>query len=79
MKYELYSYELLPEKSVLGENNQPTDEYQVNIQIWVKPVDGIAPIFTKEITVVSHNSQTGFEVDEQRQSAIENFINGING
>lgn len=35
-------------------------------------------IFTPEFTVVSNNSQTGTEVDAQRQKEIDDYIKQIN-
>ena len=57
---------------------EPTDSYEVTITLGIHSIDNIAPDFSKDIIIVHHNSQTGFEVDEQRQLAIETFINEIN-
>ena len=86
MKYELIKTDISTERvifqEIIGENNEtqkiPTDEYEVDITIGLKHIDNFIPPFSKTITVKSNNSQTGFEVDEQRQLAIETFINEIN-
>lgn len=72
MKYRLLNTNISAEQSL--DDNQ----YKVIINLNIEPIDGIAPIFSKSIEVISNNSQTGFEVDEQRELAIETFINQIN-
>lgn len=72
MKYRLLNTNISTEQSL--EN----DEYKVTIYLNIEPIDGIAPIFSKLIEVISTNSQTGFEVDTQRQQEIQNYINQIN-
>ncbi|MEI6184446.1 MAG: hypothetical protein WCP65_02890 [Bacteroidota bacterium] len=59
-------------------NQVPTDTYGVNISIGLHPTDNVAPDFTKTIVSVSHNSQTGFEVDAQRQQDVANYLAQIN-
>ena len=57
---------------------EPTDNYEVTITIGVHPIDNIAPNFSKDVIVISNNSMTGFEVDEQRKQAIQDYIILIN-
>ena len=54
------------------------DIYSINITIGLHPTDNIAPNFSVDIIVTSDNSQTGYEVDEQRSKAIEDYLNLIN-
>lgn len=73
MKYELLYTEISSEIPI-----ENTDNYKIVIQIRLHPVDNIAPDFSKDIIVVSSNSQTGFEVDAQREQEIQNYLNQIN-
>jgi len=57
---------------------EPTDNYEVTITLEIHSTDNIAPDFSKDIVIVHHNSQTGFEVDIQRQQEVENYLNLIN-
>ncbi len=70
------------EKIALGfsvETETDTDnKYSIKITIGIHPTDGIAPNFSKDIVVISDNSQTGFDVDKQREQAIEDFMQKIN-
>ena len=72
MKYEITSYEISPEETI------DDDTYKVRISIFMKTTDNVIPSFGKDIEVISHNSQTGYEVDEQRQSEIQSFLNNLN-
>lgn len=54
------------------------EEYYCSITIVIQPTDGIAPEFSKTIEVINNNSQTGYEVDEQRTNAIDNYLIEIN-
>jgi hypothetical protein len=64
-------------------NETPTvnDEYSITITLGLIGMEGLTNGigFSKDIIVTSNNSQTGFEVDAQRQSEIDNFCeaNGI--
>lgn len=78
MKYELINTSISPEYPVFDTNNQLTTDYKVIITISLHPTDNIAPNFSKDIEVISSNSQTGFDVDAQRELAITNYINQIN-
>lgn len=88
MKYELIKTDISQELPVLvdvfdEENNfigQEIDEtkYKVNITLGIHPTDGVAPDFSKDIEMVSDNSKTGFEVDTQREQAINDFMSSIN-
>jgi len=73
MKYELIKHDYGVET--------PTDEqgnYSTTITLALHPTDGIAPDFSKDITVISNNNMTGYEVDAQRQAEIEAFMLKIN-
>jgi len=52
--------------------------YSCIITIGVKPSNDLIPPFSKDIIVESNNSQTGFEVDAQREKAVEDFIKELN-
>lgn len=52
--------------------------YSVTISIGLQIEDGVCPEFTKDITVTSTNDMTGFEVDEQRMKAVNDFMDSIN-
>jgi len=84
MKYTILQTDISPERIVMQNildnegniiNHEPTDEYEVDITLGIKYENDFIPHFSKTITVRSNNSQTGFEVDEQRQLAIETFLN----
>jgi hypothetical protein len=69
------------EKTGLGYGvEQVIDEnkYSINITIGLHPTDNIAPNFSIDIIVESDNSQTGYEVEEQRNKAIEDYLELIN-
>jgi len=54
------------------------EKYSINITIGLHPTDNIAPNFSVDIIVESNNSQTGYEVDAQRNKAVEDYIISIN-
>lgn len=54
------------------------DKYSINITIGLHPTDNIAPNFSVDIIVESNNSQTGYEVDAQRNDAVNEYLNLIN-
>jgi len=54
------------------------ETYSVIITMGLHPLDGFTPDFSKDILSISHNSQTGYEVDAQRLQEIEDYINLIN-
>jgi len=62
--------------NIIGQ--EPTNEYEVDITIGLKHLDNFIPPFSKTIIVKSNNTQTGFEVDIQREQEIQNYINQIN-
>lgn len=78
MKYELLATSYSAETTILDEQGEPTNDYSIIITIGIHPTDNIAPNFSKDITVISNNSQTGFQVDAQRLTAINDFITEIN-
>lgn len=90
MKYELIKTDLSAERTVMQDiveiiedvetvtGTEPTDNYEVTITMGIHPIDGIGADFSKDITVTSSNAQTGFEVDEQREQAVTDFMASIN-
>ncbi len=54
------------------------NKYSINITIGLHPTDNIAPNFSIDIIVESNNSQTGYEVDTQRNDAVNEYLNLIN-
>ncbi len=90
MKYELIKTDISAERTVMQDiveiiedvetvtGTEPTDNYEVTITMGIHPIDGIGADFSKDITVTSNNSQTGFQVDEQREQAVSDFIASIN-
>lgn len=86
MKYELIKTDISAERVVMLDiiendnvvGQESTDEYEVTITLGIRPTDGIAPDFSKDIIVRHNNHQTGFEVDIQREQEITNFLNNIN-
>lgn len=90
MKYELIKYDISAERTVMQDiveiiedvetvtGTEPTDNYEVTITMGIHPTDGIGADFSKDITVTSHNAMTGFEVDDQREQAVTDFMASIN-
>lgn len=86
MKYELINYTVSPERTVMQDvivdgivvSQEPTDTYDVTLTLNIHPTDDVAPDFSKTIDVNSSNSMTGFQVDEQRDLAVENYMIAIN-
>jgi len=86
MKYELIKKDISAERVVMQDvivddvviGTEPTDEYEVTITMGIHPTDEIAPDFSKDIIVRSSNSMTGFQVDYQRELAIDNYLQAIN-
>jgi len=69
------------EKTALGygvEKIIDDNKYSINITIGLHPTDNIAPNFSIDIIVESDSSQTGYQVDEQRNKAIEDYLELIN-
>jgi phospholipase C len=58
-----------------NETETVNDEYSINITLGLMGMDGLTSGigFSKDIVVTSHNSQTGFQVDAQREKAIVDF------
>jgi len=77
MKYELIKTDISAERTVF-EQGVPTNDYEVTITLGIAPIDDIAPEFSKDIIVRSSNSMTGFQVDDQRELAIDNYLQAIN-
>lgn len=85
MKYELIKTDISAERTVMQDaivddvtTQEPTDEYEVTITLGIHPTDGVAPDFSKDIVVKSNNSQIGFQVDTEREQAVQDFISSIN-
>lgn len=86
MKYELIKKDISAERVVMQDvivddvviGTEPTDEYEVTITLAILPTDNVAPEFSKDIIVRSSNSMTGFQVDDQRELAIEDYMQSIN-
>lgn len=72
MKYELENFKVSTETPI------DEDTYSVDITLSVKPDSNLVPSFLKVISVISNNSQTGYEVDEQRTYEINSYISEIN-
>lgn len=90
MKYELIKTDISAERVVMQDiveiiddvetvvGTEPTDNYEVTITLGIHPTDGIGADFSKDIVVVSDNHMTGFEVDEQREQVINDYMQSIN-
>ena len=90
MKYELIKTDISAERTVMQDiveiidevetvtGQEETNEYDVTITMGIHPTDGIGADFSKDITVTSSNAQTGFEVDTQREQAVQDYIDSIN-
>jgi len=55
-----------------------TDSYSIDITLPLITNDELALQFSKTISVVSQNSQTGYEVDTARAAAVTNCLVDIN-
>jgi len=89
MKYELIKTDISSERTIMQDivevidkvetvtGQEPTDDYEVTITMGIHPTDGIGADFSKDITVTSNNSQTGFEVDIQREQAVSDYMQSI--
>ena len=90
MKYELIKTDISVERTVMQDiveiidevetvtGQEPTDNYEVTITIGIHPTDGIGADFSKDIVVTSDNHMTGFEVDAQREQAVQDYLQSIN-
>ncbi len=54
------------------------DIYMTKITIGIQDTDGVIPDYSIDIEVIHNNSQTGYEVDEQRKKEIKKAINKLN-
>ena len=54
------------------------DEYSIDITLPLVTNDELAFQFSKTISVISQNSQTGYEVDAARATAVANYLIEIN-
>jgi hypothetical protein len=54
------------------------NEYSIDITLPLITNDELAFQFSKTISVVSQNSQTGYEVDTARAAAVANYLIQIN-
>jgi hypothetical protein len=71
-------YELTEQPINITETEIDANSYSATITIFIKTTDGISPSFNKQIEVISTNAMTGFEVDEQRNKAVNDYILEIN-
>jgi hypothetical protein len=55
-----------------------TNSYSIDITLPLITNDELAFQFSKTILVVSQNSQTGYEVDAARATAVANYLVDIN-
>ena len=90
MKYELIKTDISTERTIMQNiveiidevetvtGQEPTDSYEVTITMRIHPTDEIGADFSKDIIVTSNNYQTGFEVDAQRELAVDNYLQAIN-
>lgn len=87
MKYTILQTDISSERVIMQDitdeqgniiGQDPTNEYEVDVTLCLKHEDNFIPPFSKTITVKSNNSQTGFEVDEQREQAIQDYLTQIN-
>ena len=71
-------YELTEQPINITETEIDADTYSATITIFIKNTDDVAPSFNKQIEVISNNAMTGFEVDAQRNKAVNDYIVEIN-
>ena len=72
---------ILREGELLGHGTESVidaDEYSIDITLPLVTNDELAFQFSKTISVVSQNSQTGYEVDAARATAVANYLIEIN-
>jgi len=72
---------ILREGELLGYGTESVidaDEYSIDITLPLVTNDELAFQFSKTISVVSQNSQTGYEVDAARATAVANYLIEIN-
>lgn len=73
MRFEILNTSLSVEEVI------DADNYMVTITIFLTDTKGLIPDFQKGVDVISNNSMTGFEVDAQREEAIQNLLKEVNG
>lgn len=90
MKFEILDIGISPETIVMRDiteiidgvetvvGQEETDEYEVVVTVGIKPNSIYIPNFSKGIVVRSHNSMRGFEVDDQREQAVADYMQSIN-
>ena len=71
-------YELTEQPINITETEIDADTYSATITIFIKHTDSVAPSFNKQIEVISNNAMTGFEVDAQRNKAVNDYVVEIN-
>lgn len=52
--------------------------YYVTVTLWIKSNNPLFDDFQHILRIVSLNSMTGFEVDDQRELAIQDYMTAIN-
>lgn len=86
MKYELIKKDISAERVVMQDvivddvviGTEPTDSYEVTITMEIHPTDNIASNFSRDIIVTSDNHMIGFQVDDQREQAVADYMQSIN-
>lgn len=74
MRYELIK--ATPEAEVFLEKDK--EQYSCNIQLEIKDItSNYTTPFNVFIEIISHNKQTGYEVDKQRSEAINEYLKSI--
>ena len=61
-----------------AETTIDANSYSIDITLPLQDTGSLKNAFSKTITVISDNVQTGFEVDLQRQKAVEDYLIEIN-
>lgn len=72
MKYKLI------QTSYANETMIDEKSYSIDAYLTIECTDGIAPLFSKMITITNLQIQNGFEIDAQRELEIENYMKLIN-
>lgn len=71
MKYQLIN-------TVFTEQKIDEDSYLTTIVMGFSCTDGIGANFSKDIEITQLNTLTGYEVDSERQVAVDNYLIEIN-
>lgn len=75
MKTKLLSYRVVSEMDYIDEDLNEKIETYIDIDIWIEEdINWIIPPIRRSIVVINDNSQTGKEMDIQRQKECLDFI-----